>query len=56
MGSFKKDKKGKTEEWSWEESQETKDALTEYWAKWKKLDVIEEYWKNSTPADIADDG
>ena len=56
MGSFKKDKKGKTEEWSWEESQATKDALAKYWSKWKNPDAIEEYWKHATSADIADEG
>ena len=33
MGNFTKTKKGKEEEWSWEESQATKDALAKYWAR-----------------------
>ena len=32
----KTDKKGRKEEWSWEETPEAKKALAQYWARVKK--------------------
>ena len=50
--TYTKTKKGHTEEWSWEETEEVRDAIAAYWTG---IRATSQYW-NKESGDVSDEG